>query len=264
MRSLFSRFRHTKMSGIEAELLASRPAAPKGLVESIVAMVRPRYGARPARLRLAFAGGLTVALVAVAGATGGLSYAASAIAQVTRVVHITSQSPPSLSAPVRTAACNQYAVAPFVTGISPTSGVVGSSVLISGLHFSGNSAVSSVKFRLNRSASFLIINSMKLTATIPVGAVTGGITVSNCAGSATSTRFTVLKPPCHVPNVIGMELLAAKAAIIAANCRSVNGYTQLHPWPKPPGTSYYVTAQTPAAGRTVPNGTYIVLTAYAR
>ena len=138
MRSLFRRFRHARASSLEAELLAARPEPPQRLVESIVAMVRPRSGARPARLRLGFAGGLTVALVAVAGATGGFSYAASAVAHVTRAVHVTSAKPSPAPVAAVSSACSQYAVAPIVTGIAPTSGKVGTSVVITGSNFSGD------------------------------------------------------------------------------------------------------------------------------
>ena len=192
MKSVLRRLRHGRITPLEGELLAARPQPPERLVESIVAMVRPRSGARPARLRLAFAGALTVALVAVAGATGGFSYAASAIAHATRAVHVTSAKPSPAPLAAVSSACSQYAVAPIITGIAPTSGKVGTSVVITGDNFSGDSAITSVTFSGAASASFTINSDTQLTTTVPVTAHTGVITVSNCVGSATSGTFTLL------------------------------------------------------------------------
>ena len=184
MRAMFKRFRHGSASPLEAELMAARPEPSARLVDSIVALVRPRETARPSWLRLAYAGVLTAAMVAVLAATGGLAYAASA-------VHLTS-SRPAHSSP-SSAACSQYAKAPRVSGVKPGAGKVGSTVTISGSNFSGTSKVTSVTFAGGKKASFRVASNTKLTAKVPKGAKTGGITVANCAGSATSKKFTVKK-----------------------------------------------------------------------
>ncbi len=78
-------------------------------------------------------------------------------------------------------------VGPVITSISPTSGIVGSSIVVSGTGFTG---VSSVKFG-NVVATYVVNSTTKITATVPVGAVTGNIVVNTGSGTATSGVFTV-------------------------------------------------------------------------
>ena len=81
--------------------------------------------------------------------------------------------------------------APTITSFSPTSGPVGTSVTITGTNFTGATAV---RFN-NVTASFVVNSSTKITATVPVGATTGLISVTGPGGTATSsTNFTVVGP----------------------------------------------------------------------
>lgn len=82
---------------------------------------------------------------------------------------------------------------PTVTGINPTSGVVGASVTITGTNLAG---VDSVKFASGVSATFTAVSNTQITATVPTGAVTGAITVSKqfCSDAA-SAAYTVLPTP---------------------------------------------------------------------
>ena len=201
MRALFSRLQGRRVSPLEAELMAARPEPSARLVDSIVTLVRPRASTRPSKLRLGYAGALTAAMVAVLGATGGLAYAASA-------VHLTS-SPAKHSAP-RSAACSQYAVRPRVSGRKPAAGRVGSTVTISGSNFSGASRVTRVTFAGDKKASFHVASDTKLTARVPNGAKTGGITVTNCAGSATSPKFKVIAGKAKKSSHHGAKHHAAK------------------------------------------------------
>ncbi|HEY6765174.1 MAG TPA: choice-of-anchor tandem repeat GloVer-containing protein [Candidatus Sulfotelmatobacter sp.] len=80
------------------------------------------------------------------------------------------------------------APAPAITLLNSTSGSVGSTVLINGHSFIGTTAVS---FN-GVSASFHVLNTQSVSATIPAGATTGPVTVTNAGGKATSTQtFTV-------------------------------------------------------------------------
>jgi len=82
---------------------------------------------------------------------------------------------------------------PTITSFSPTSGPVGTSVTITGTNFSG---ATSVKFFDNVSATFTVDSSTQITATVPLGATTGPISVTTPSGTATSsTDFTVTIPP---------------------------------------------------------------------
>ena len=76
------------------------------------------------------------------------------------------------------------APAPAITLLNSTSGSVGSTVLINGTHLIGTSAVS---FN-GVSATFQVLNSQFVSATVPVGATTGPIKVTNLGGTATSTQ----------------------------------------------------------------------------
>jgi hypothetical protein len=80
------------------------------------------------------------------------------------------------------------AVAPTVSSFNPTSGSVGTPVTLTGSHFSGASAV---KFGTVKSA-FKVVSDTEITTTVPTGAVTAAISVTNAIGTGTSaTSFTV-------------------------------------------------------------------------
>ena len=76
------------------------------------------------------------------------------------------------------------ALAPAIRLLNSTSGAVGSTVLINGTNFVGTSAVS---FN-GVSASFQVLNSQFVSATVPVGATTGPIELTNSGGTATGTQ----------------------------------------------------------------------------
>jgi Phosphoesterase family/IPT/TIG domain len=82
--------------------------------------------------------------------------------------------------------------APTISGLAPESGAPGDQVTIAGTGFSNAFAV---RFA-GTSAAFSVGSDTSITATVPVGAVTGPVTVSTTRGTATSPdTFTVLGPP---------------------------------------------------------------------
>jgi hypothetical protein len=84
-----------------------------------------------------------------------------------------------------------FAAVPTIGSFSPASGPVGTSVTIHGNNFTGPD-VTSVTFD-GTSATFTIDNAQRITATVPAGATTGPIAVTNPDGTATSsTNFTVM------------------------------------------------------------------------
>jgi len=90
---------------------------------------------------------------------------------------------------------------PTITGFSPTSGSVGTSVTISGTNFTG---ATSVTFN-SVSASFTATSAAEIQATVPGGATTGPLSVTTPGGTATSTsNFTVTV-------TVKVTLTAAKA-----------------------------------------------------
>jgi hypothetical protein len=79
---------------------------------------------------------------------------------------------------------------PTVSGFSPTSGKVGAQITITGSNFGPGTVV---KFFNNKPAVVNVLTANTLVATVPAGAVTGPIRVSNAAGSTTAPgNFTVL------------------------------------------------------------------------
>jgi RHS repeat-associated protein len=83
-----------------------------------------------------------------------------------------------------------FIVAPRITGFTPTTGPVNTSVTINGANFT---AATSVKFN-GTAATFTVNTSIKITAAVPAGATTGKITVTTSAGTATSTSNFTVKP----------------------------------------------------------------------
>jgi hypothetical protein len=77
---------------------------------------------------------------------------------------------------------NSFTVTPAITSFSPTSGPVGTSVVITGTSLTG---ATSVKFH-NTSAVFTVNSSTQITATVPAGATDGRIKVVTPAGTAQS------------------------------------------------------------------------------
>jgi subtilisin-like proprotein convertase family protein len=85
---------------------------------------------------------------------------------------------------------------PTVTSFTPTSGPYGTSVVITGTNFTG---VTAVTFGGVAATAFTVNSPTQITATVPNGAETGPIAVTNAAGTGTSsTNFTVLS---HKRNV---------------------------------------------------------------
>jgi uncharacterized repeat protein (TIGR03803 family) len=82
-----------------------------------------------------------------------------------------------------------FIILPSVLSFSPTSGPVGSSVVITGGGFTG---ASKVTFGVVKATTFTVNSASQITATVPTGAVTGKIAVTTSQGTATSSgTFTV-------------------------------------------------------------------------
>lgn len=78
---------------------------------------------------------------------------------------------------------------PTVSSFTPTSGITGSTVTINGTSFVPGATV---KFGALASPSVIFMSGTQIKATVPNGAVTGKISVTTAAGTATSTsNFTV-------------------------------------------------------------------------
>ena len=78
---------------------------------------------------------------------------------------------------------------PEITGFSPTSGPVGTSVTLTGTGFTG---ATTVEFGGTAATSYSVVGDTQITTTVPAGATSGPIAVTTPGGTATSgASFTV-------------------------------------------------------------------------
>lgn len=92
----------------------------------------------------------------------------------------------------------EFVVAPVVTDIQPAEAKPGAGVVLVGSNLGG---VTRVEFAGGIAAIFTIDASNRITATVPLGAVSGPIRVTNPGGTSTSTRsFTVAS---ILPQIVG-------------------------------------------------------------
>jgi hypothetical protein len=84
-------------------------------------------------------------------------------------------------------------VTPSITSFTPSNGAIGSTVTLTGLHLTGATAVT---FNGTAATTFTVNTDTQITVTVPAGATTGKIAVTNPAGTGTSaTDYTVNPPP---------------------------------------------------------------------
>ena len=127
---------------------------------------------------------------------------------------------------------------PTITGFTPTSGSVGTSVAISGTNFTGATAVA---FN-GVSASFTVTSDTAIEATVPEGATTGPLSVTTPGGTPTSTNnFTVQETLTAMNAGTGSGIITADSGPLncGATCSASYEY----------GTVVTLTA-TPATGST--------------
>src|SRR5258708_31257273 len=106
---------------------------------------------------------------------------------------------------------------PTVTSYSPTSGCIGNQITITGTNFTGASAVTF--FNNVNAITWSVVNSTTITATIPAGAATGVIMVTNGQGTGTGPSFTV--------NGTAPTITCASNQSVGANgnCQALVNYT---------------------------------------
>lgn len=87
---------------------------------------------------------------------------------------------------------------PVITSFSPTQGIQGTAVTLSGLNFTG---ATQVAFNGVPAASFTVVSDNEIETAVPVGAATGPVTVTNPAGSGTSADDFVVTGPAYTLTV---------------------------------------------------------------
>ena len=146
-------------------------------------------------------------------------------------------------------------LAPTITGFTPASGPVGTSVTISGANLTG---ATSVKFNgVSQPAYTVNAGGTQITAAVPATATTGPIAVTTPGGTATSsTNFTVTIPaptitgfsPASGP--VGTSVTISGANLSGATSVKFNGVSQPAYTVNAGGTQ--ITAAVPAAATTGP------------
>ncbi|WP_324673676.1 FG-GAP-like repeat-containing protein [Hymenobacter sp. GOD-10R] len=92
---------------------------------------------------------------------------------------------------------NQTPIAPTITSVSPASGAVGTTVVITGTNFQG---VTRVTFNGVPEATFVVNSPTQITVKVPVGASTGPLVVTTAAASS-GFLFTVT-PSLQVASIV--------------------------------------------------------------
>jgi hypothetical protein len=86
----------------------------------------------------------------------------------------------------------QVTAVPTVSNLSPTSGPVGSTVIITGTNLTSATVVS---FGSTAATSFTVNSATQITATVPAGATTGAVSVTTPGGTVNGPIFTVTTVP---------------------------------------------------------------------
>jgi len=138
-----------------------------------------------------FAGATAVKFNGVAAS----SYTVTSATKITAVAQngvTTGKLSVTTSGGTATSSSNFKVSAPTITGFTPTTGIVGSSVVLTGTNFTGATAV---KFSGVAASGYTVTGTTKITAVAPVGVTTGKLSVTTSGGTATSTsNFTVSAP----------------------------------------------------------------------
>jgi len=119
------------------------------------------------------------------------------------------------------------ASAPTVTTYAPASGAVGTKVTVTGTNLTGATAV---KFNGYASTSVVVLSATSLTATVPVGATTGNISVTTPAGLAYSATAFVITPVAPTVTVFspttgyaGVKVTVKGTNLLGATAVTFNG-----------------------------------------
>src|SRR5437867_1801570 len=108
--------------------------------------------------------------------------------------------------------------APTITSFTPTSGPVGTSVTIHGTGFTG---ATSVKFGGVAATSFTVNSATQITATVPVGAVTGRISVTTSGGTGTSSASFTVESVVHDRSIS----IALRRHLVVRGVVTAGGFT---------------------------------------
>jgi len=167
---------------------------------------------------------------------------------------------------------NNNAVIASISSFSPASGDVGTTVTISGSHFTGTTAITINGVQVT---NYTVVNDSTIIFTVPSGATTGVVTITNGAGTYTGGTFTVsvskleayssafvnngLYPKLYTCDSTGISPpISWRNAPAGTNAYAITMHTIT---PTPPNHVYMVVYNLPASTTSVPEnnttvGTY--------
>ncbi len=157
-----------------------------GIVGATVTIIGTNFDATPANNTVKFNG--TATTVTASTATSLTTSVPTGATTGTITVTVNGQTATS---------ANSYTVIqpPTIGSFSPTSGIVGATVTITGTNFDATPANNTVKFN-GTAATVTASTATSLTTSVPTGATTGTITVTVNGQTATSANsYTVIQPP---------------------------------------------------------------------
>jgi alpha-tubulin suppressor-like RCC1 family protein len=168
------------------------------------------------------------------------------------------------------ASSTAFMVSPVIgaTGLSPTSGPVGTSVTITGTNLDG---ATSVSFNGTAQTTITANTATSLTVTVPAGATTGPVTVTTASGTsaASAQAFTVLPPTISsflpASGAAGTSIALTGTNLTGATAVSVNGVAVTPTAVTATSLSFVVPAgasATPSITVTTPGGTSAASTAF--
>jgi hypothetical protein len=103
--------------------------------------------------------------------------------------------------------CHSFSAPPTITSFSPTAGMVGAQVTLTGTQFAG---ATEVKFGATTAPTFTVVTPTSLKVTVPAGATTGPITVTTTGGTIASVAtFQVTTVPV-TPKITKLTPTAGK------------------------------------------------------
>jgi hypothetical protein len=116
------------------------------------------------------------------------------------------------------------AAAPTITSLSPTSGAVGASVVITGTNFGLTQGSSTVKFNgTTATPCGTCWNSTTITVNVPTGAGTGNVVVTVSGVASNGKSFTVLPTPSITSLSLTSGAVGASVVITGTNLGSTQG-----------------------------------------
>jgi hypothetical protein len=129
----------------------------------------------------------------------------------------------STSAGVAVKVNNVAGTVPSITSLSPTSGVVGTSVTIAGTNFGATQGTSTVKFN-GTTATPTSWSATSITAPVPSGATTGSVVVTVGGIASSGVTFTV---PVPAPSITSLNpasgIVGTSVTIAGANFGATQG-----------------------------------------